>query len=93
MNNSEDHRHGAPVSIGEYLTFELQSRTQTVAAFASRLDCPEELLRQVIEGQEPLTAEIALRIERCWGISMKLLLDLQQEHQRWDDGLEPHTQA
>ena len=83
MNNSADPRHGAPVSIGEYLTFELQSRTQTLTTVASHLDCPEELLRQVIAGQEPLTAEVALRIERCWGISMKLLLDLQQEHQQW----------
>ncbi|GEM49104.1 hypothetical protein DC3_47390 [Deinococcus cellulosilyticus NBRC 106333 = KACC 11606] len=76
-------RHGAPVSIGQYLTLELQARQQTLSQLSETLACPEEHLRQVLDGTEPLTAALALKIERCWGVCMKLLLDLQQEHQQW----------
>ncbi|GEM50104.1 helix-turn-helix transcriptional regulator [Deinococcus cellulosilyticus] len=82
MDNSDDHRHGTLVSIGQYLTLELQSRSATLLGFSKQLDCPEELLQQILEGTTPLTPEVALKIERCWGISMKLLLDLQHEHQQ-----------
>ncbi|GEM49900.1 helix-turn-helix transcriptional regulator [Deinococcus cellulosilyticus] len=83
MQNPTDARHGPPVSIGQYLTLELTSRQQTLQGFTRQLGCPEDLLQHIMEGQRPLTADLALKIERCWGISMKLLLDLQHEHQQW----------
>ncbi|WP_189007969.1 helix-turn-helix transcriptional regulator [Deinococcus roseus] len=83
MPNSPASRHGAPLSIGQHLTLELQSRQESLQDFSRRLDCPQERLEQVLQGQQPLTVELALRIEKCWGINMKLLLDLQQEHQQW----------
>ncbi|WP_229684852.1 hypothetical protein, partial [Deinococcus roseus] len=48
----------------------------------AHLDCPEEELLQVMEGSRPFTVSLALRIERCWGISMQLLLNLHHEHQQ-----------
>lgn len=82
MQNPDAHRHGTPVSIGQHLTFELHTRAETPEGLSQKLDCPEEVLRQILN-DTPLSAEMALKLQNCWGISMKLLLDLQFEHQQW----------
>ena len=65
---------------GKYLSLELQARNETHQNLAENLGCSEAELLQVLEGKLSVTPEMAFRLQRCWGISMSLLLDMQHNH-------------
>lgn len=93
MQNPDAHRHDTPVSIGQHLSFKLHTRAETPERLSQKLGCSEEVLWQILNDTAPLTAEMALKLQNCWGICMKLLLDLQFEHQQWMAQQHPASEA
>lgn len=69
-----------PVHPGRYLSLEVESRQESTQNLASQLDCSEETLQQILQGEIPITPTIAFKLQQCWGISMTLLLDIQRDY-------------
>ena len=70
-----------PVHPGEILQTELlQPYGLTVPQLARAIAVPPARLRRVIEGHAPITAELALRLGRFFGLSPAFWLTLQQRY-------------
>ena len=57
----------------------IEPRNLTVMDAASLLDVPRHALFEFLNEKEPLTAELALRIETVFGIEMETLMEMQSQ--------------
>ncbi|GGJ27977.1 helix-turn-helix transcriptional regulator [Deinococcus roseus] len=80
MNENHHPTDGIPPHPGKYLAMEVESRQGNHQDLAAQLDCSEELVQQILAGEQPITPAIAYRLQQCWGISMTLLLDIQRDY-------------
>lgn len=70
-----------PVHPGEVLRAELlRPYGLSAARLARELGVPETRLRAVLAGRSPVTAELALRLGRFFGLTPAFWLNLQQRH-------------
>jgi addiction module HigA family antidote len=70
-----------PAHPGELLRSEvLGSLGLSVTAAAEALRIGRQALSAVVNGKSSLTPEMALRLEKAFGISMELLLRMQLNH-------------
>ena len=69
---------------------------------AEKVDLPEAVVQELIEGKRPVNADIALRLSRYIGTSAELWLGLQQDYDRMEleradrkayDYIQPREQA
>ncbi|MRG58182.1 HigA family addiction module antidote protein [Phyllobacterium sp. SYP-B3895] len=67
---------------GQHLLECIQSRGLSVEDFADRTDLPATTLDAIIAGRHPITYDIALRIERSFGIMPDFWFLLQSKWHR-----------
>ena len=67
-----------PIHPGEILVDELVELGLSTGEFAKALAVPECYLKAVLQCDENITAELALRLERYLGPSAKFWMNLQQ---------------
>lgn len=65
---------------GEVLANELAARNISPETFAEKLKWAPASFKNILEGIEPITAPIAVSIEKEWGIDAGYWLRLQMEH-------------
>ena len=71
----------APVSPGEILRHEfMEPLDLTEDQLARELDLPVGQIVDVLQGRGGITAEIALRLEKYFGVSAQFWLNLQSRH-------------
>lgn len=70
-----------PVSPGEILRHEfMEPLDLTEDQLARELDLPAGQVIDIIEGRGGITAEMALRLEKYFGVSAQFWLNLQSRH-------------
>jgi addiction module HigA family antidote len=52
----------------------------SAAALAGRLEMSSATLVHLVRGNEPMTADTALRLARCFGTTPEFWMDLQRDH-------------
>ncbi len=62
---------------GKLLGEEIEARELTQKALAEALGCAPRLVGEIVRGRRPITAEIALDLERVLGASARMWLGLQ----------------
>ena len=55
----------------------------TITELAERIQVTRPLLSRIINGKEPITADIALRLHDALGISEYLLMRVQSKYSLW----------
>ncbi|MDQ2653550.1 MAG: HigA family addiction module antitoxin [Chloroflexota bacterium] len=71
-----------PIHPGEILTEELEFLGLSVPALARELDVPVDLVAEILNGEQGITADVALRLS-CWlGTSPDLWLTLQDRYEQ-----------
>jgi antitoxin HigA-1 len=66
-----------PIHPGEHLAEELREIGMSAAALARQIDVPLSRVIGIIEGQEGVTADTALRLGHWFGTSPEFWLNLQ----------------
>ncbi len=67
-----------PVHPGEVLREELEALGVSANALSKALDVPMKRVTMILEGQQRVTADIALRLARYFGTTPQIWLDLQK---------------
>jgi antitoxin HigA-1 len=71
----------APISPGEILRHEfMEPLDLTEDQLARELDLPVGQISDVVQGKGGVTAEMALRLEKYFGVSAQFWLNLQSRH-------------
>jgi hypothetical protein len=66
---------------GEILADELQEIGISAAELAHNLNVPANHITQIINSQQPITADIALRLSQWFGTSPEFWLNLQKNYE------------
>jgi antitoxin HigA-1 len=66
---------------GEHLAEELREIGTSAAVLAREIDVPVDRVTDIIDGQEGVTADIALRLGRWFGTSPEFWLNLQSVYE------------
>lgn len=69
-----------PVHPGEILRDELMELGLSAQAFARAIDVAPSRVTQILAGKRGVTPETALRLDRYFGSSAKLWMNLQQSY-------------
>lgn len=67
-----------PVHPGEILRDEMEATSVSENALSKALDVPLNRVTMILEGQQGITADTALRLARYFGTTAQLWLNLQQ---------------
>ena len=88
---------------GEILEKEfLEPLDMSPKMLAERIGLPESVIKELIAGERPVNADIALRLHRFFGPSAKMWLGLQQAYEQEEvkradmsiyENIQPHDQA
>jgi antitoxin HigA-1 len=75
-------RHLDPITPGEILKLEfMEPLGISQNQLARDLDVPAGRINEIIRGKRSLTADTALRLERCFGVSAQFWLNLQTRYE------------
>ena len=69
------------IPVGEYIKDELRDRKMTQKELAAAMGVPASRINEVIKGKRPLSAAMALQLERVIGIPAQILLSLQSQYE------------
>lgn len=69
--------------VGEHLSDELEARGWSQQELAEIIDCPVQLISEIISGKRELTKGVATQIAKAFGTSPELWLNLQRQYQVW----------
>jgi addiction module HigA family antidote len=69
-----------PYHPGELLKDELEYRQLSQKALAEQLGLPCTALNEILNGQRPLTADVAHRVEGVFGIPAYMLVGMQTDY-------------
>ena len=67
-----------PVHPGELLREELETIGLSANALSKALDVPVNRITMILDGQQGVSADTALRLARCFGTPPQLWLNLQK---------------
>lgn len=67
---------------GEHIAAELKVLEVDAAAFARRLQLPENRITGILDRRKAVTADVALRLADYFGTSAKFWMNLQRLHDR-----------
>ena len=70
-----------PVHSGEILSEELDTLGLSVNALAKALDVSPNCVTEILNGQQSVTADIALRLARYFGTTPQVWLNLQKTYE------------
>lgn len=94
MNNWEDitqDRLIRPIHPGEVIADILDDLDINTANFAEILGVSNQTIQEIINGQKPITVDIAIRLGKALGNGPRLWLNLQQKVDIWD-ALQSHKE-
>lgn len=83
----------APLSVGDYLSAELNARCWTQADLAEVVDRPAQWVCELHTGTRLLTRKGAAELGAAFGTSAKFWLHVQDQHRLWQLGQRPEFQA
>ncbi len=69
-----------PIHPGETLQEDLDALDMSAIAFAGLLDVPATRITAILNGQQPITGEMALRLGHYFGTTPDFWMNLQQSH-------------
>ncbi|MBR8828634.1 MAG: HigA family addiction module antidote protein [Gomphosphaeria aponina SAG 52.96 = DSM 107014] len=73
-----------PVHPGEVIADILDDLEITQTQFAEILGISQQTVNEIIQGQQPITVDLAIRIGKALGNGHRLWLNLQQKVDVWD---------
>lgn len=80
---SYDQEPFEPTHPGELLADELEARGLSQEIFAKTLEVPYAVLHEVIAGKQPMTPELAFKIEAATGTKAYIWVELQTQYNYW----------
>ncbi|NEP09452.1 MAG: HigA family addiction module antidote protein [Symploca sp. SIO2C1] len=83
QNQTQD-RPQRPVHPGEVIADILEDLEITQTQFAEILGVSHEILNEIIQGKQPITVDLAIRLGKALGNGHRLWLNLQQKIDVWD---------
>lgn len=69
------------IPVGEYIQDELKDRKMSQKELAAAMGVPASRINEVIKGKRPLSAGMALQMEKAIGIPAHILLSLQSQYE------------
>ena len=66
---------------GETLREELDARGMSAAALSHKLNVPSQRLQEILQGQQAITPETALRLGRYFGNEAEFWMNLQTQYE------------
>lgn len=73
---------GVAIHPGEYIVEEIEARETSQRELARRTGVSVRAISMVVNGKRPVTVELALALEREWGVSAETWLNLQLSYDR-----------
>lgn len=67
--------------VGEHIFDEMEARKMTQKELAKELGIQPSYLNEIIKGKRNLNAEIAVKLEKVWGIKAIFWLKLQAKYE------------
>lgn len=67
--------------VGEHIFDEMEAREMTQKELAKALDIQPSYLNEIIKGKRNINAEIAVKLEKVWGIKAYMWLGLQAKYE------------
>ncbi len=67
--------------VGEHIFDEMEAREMTQKELAQALEIQPSYLNEIIKGKRNINAEIALKLEKAWGIRATFWLNLQAQYE------------
>ncbi len=68
-----------PPHVGSIIRDEIEERGMTIEAAAQALKTPRSFLSALLTGKRPLSTEMALRIEKAFGLDAELIVSMYHE--------------
>ncbi|NES24028.1 MAG: HigA family addiction module antidote protein [Symploca sp. SIO3E6] len=84
LQNQIQDRPERPVHPGEVIADIMEDLELNQAQFADILGVSDEIVNQIIQGKQPITVDLAIRIGKALGNGHRLWLSLQQKIDVWD---------
>lgn len=84
LQNITQDRQARPVHPGEVISDILDDLGVTQTQFAEILGVSRRTVNQIVQGQRPITVDMAIRIGKALGNGPQLWLNLQQKVDVWD---------
>lgn len=69
------------IPVGEYIQDELKDRKMSQKELAAAMGVPASRINEVIKGKRPLSAGMALQMEKAIGIPAHILLSIQSQYE------------
>jgi antitoxin HigA-1 len=82
--NLTQHRPEIPVHPGEVIADILEDLEISQTQFAEILGVSNQIVDEIIQGKQPITVDLAIRIGKALGNGHRLWLNLQQKVDVWD---------
>ncbi|CAD5910029.1 HigA family addiction module antitoxin [Planktothrix agardhii 1029] len=73
-----------PVHPGEVIADILEDLAITPTQFAKILGVSNQVVNEIIQGEQPITVDLAIRIGKAFGNGHRLWLNLQQKVDVWN---------
>lgn len=67
--------------VGEHIFDEMEAREMTQKELAKALEIQPSYLNEIIKGKRNINAEIAVKLEKVWGIKAYMWLGLQAKYE------------
>ena len=84
MQNQIQDRPARPVHPGEVIADILEYLEINQIQFADIIGAYPEIVNEIIQGKQPITVDLAIRIGKALGNGHRLWLNLQQKIDVWD---------
>jgi antitoxin HigA-1 len=91
LQNLMQDRQVRPIPPGEVISDILEDLGMTATSFAKLLGVPRRSINATIQGREPITVDMAIRIGKALGNGPQLWLTLQQKIDVWE-ALQKHQE-
>jgi addiction module HigA family antidote len=82
--NLTQHRPERPVHSGEVIADILEDLEISQTQFAEILGVSNQIVDDIIQGKQPITVDLAIRIGKALGNGHRLWLNLQQKVDVWE---------
>jgi len=82
--NITQDRPARPIHPGEVIADILDDLEMNQTQFSEILGISDQTLNQIIQGQQPITVDLAIRLGKALGNGHQLWLNLQQKVDVWD---------
>ncbi|NEQ69562.1 MAG: HigA family addiction module antidote protein [Symploca sp. SIO1B1] len=84
VHNQIQDRLARPIHPGEVIADMLEDLEINQTQFAEILGVSNELVNEIIQGKQPITVDLAIRIGKALGNGHRLWLNLQQKIDVWE---------